>query len=190
VLNIREQSMCSEGANVAQDHGEVTRGSEREKVLSRRALLNRVTIIAGAIAGAMVALPVVGFVFGPLTRPEAEVWQPIGPVDDYAIGETVMVTFPDAERRSWSGHVGENTAWLQRWDDEEFVAYSHFCTHLGCPVFWFPDSRLFICPCHGGTFYENGEVAVEPPQEPLVRFPVRVREGQVEIRTAAAETAI
>nr|MBA2452624.1 Rieske 2Fe-2S domain-containing protein [Chloroflexia bacterium] len=47
--------------------------------------------------------------------------------------------------------------------------------------------RLFICPCHGGTFYENGEVAVEPPQEPLVRFPLRLRDGQVEIRTASVE---
>jgi menaquinol-cytochrome c reductase iron-sulfur subunit len=164
--------------------------ARRQEMLSRRRLLARVTVVAGAVAGALVSLPVLGFVFGPLTRRAAEVWQPVGEVDDFAVGETVMVTFPDAAPLAWSGQVGENTAWLQRRSDDEFVAYSHFCTHLGCPVFWFPDARLFICPCHGGTFYENGEVAVEPPQQPLVRFAVRVHEGQVEIRTAATETAV
>ena len=163
--------------------------SRRQHTLSRRKLLGRVTLVSSAIAGALVSLPVIGFVFGPLTRSAEEVWQPVGAIDDFAVGETVMVTFPDSAPLSWSGQVGENTAWLQRRGDDDFVAYSHFCTHLGCPVFWFPDSRLFICPCHGGTFYENGEVAVEPPQEPLVRFAVRLFEGQVQIRTADAETA-
>ena len=159
-------------------------------MLSRRRLLARVTVVAGAVAGALVSLPVLGFVFGPLTRRAAEVWQPVGAVGDFEIGETVSVTFANSAPLAWSGRVGENTAWLQRRSEGEFVAYSHFCTHLGCPVFWFPDARLFICPCHGGTFYENGDVAVEPPQEPLVRFAVRVREGQVEILTTAAETAV
>ncbi|HEX2282432.1 MAG TPA: Rieske (2Fe-2S) protein [Thermomicrobiales bacterium] len=162
---------------------------EREHVLSRRTLLGRITVAAGAIAGALASLPVVGFVFGPFTVSEDEEWQSVGPVDDYAVGETVMVTFPDAAPLPWSGQVGENTAWLQRRGEDEFVAYSHFCTHLGCPVFWFADARLFMCPCHGGVFYDNGEVAVEPPQEPLTRFAVRIHDGQVEIRTATPETA-
>jgi menaquinol-cytochrome c reductase iron-sulfur subunit len=163
--------------------------SRREEQLSRRKFLGRVTIVAGALAGALVSLPVIGFVFGPLTRRAGEVWQSVGAVDDFTVGETVMVTFPDAAPLAWSGQVGENVAWLQRRGEEEFVAYSHFCTHLGCPVFWLPDAKLFMCPCHGGSFYENGEVAVAPPTEPLVRFPVRLLDGQVEIRTAAVETA-
>jgi Rieske Fe-S protein len=31
------------------------------------------------------------------------------------------------------------------------------CAHLGCPVTWFPQSGLFMCPCHGGVYYENGD---------------------------------
>ena len=163
--------------------------ARRQEQLSRRTFLGRVTIVAGSIMGALVSLPVIGFVFGPLTRRAGEVWQSVGNIDDFSIGETVMVTFPDAAPLNWSGQVGENVAWLQRRAEDEFVAYSHFCTHLGCPVFWFPDAKLFMCPCHGGAFYENGEVAVEPPQEPLVRFAVRLVDGRVEIRTAAVETA-
>ena len=174
---------------MSENNAERVENGEREQVLSRRKFFARISIAAGAVAGAIVSLPVIGFVFGPLTRTRGEVWRSVGSVDEYAIGETVMVTFQDAAQLAWSGQVGEITAWLQRRDEEEFVAYSHFCTHLGCPVFWLPEARLFMCPCHGGTFYENGTVAVEPPERPLNRFPVRVLEGQVEIRTAAIETA-
>lgn len=158
-------------------------------LFSRRTFLSRISILAGAATGALVSLPVIGFVFGPLTRETVEEWQVLGPVDDFAVGETVLVNFPDATPLAWSGQVGEHTAWLQRRGEDEFIAFSHFCTHLGCPVFWFPEAHLFMCPCHGGTFDENGEVLVEPPTEPLTRFAVRVQAGNVEIRTEAAETA-
>lgn len=168
---------------------EAGENSERQELLSRRSFFSRISIVAGALAGAIVSVPILGFVFGPLTRSSEGDWQAVGPIGEFAIGETVLVTFQDPASLEWSGQVGEQTAWLQRRGEEEFVAYSHFCTHLGCPVFWLPEARLFMCPCHGGTFYENGEVAVEPPQKPLTQFAVRLRDGQVEIRTRAAETA-
>ena len=40
-----------------------------------------------------------------------------------------------------------------------------------------------MCPCHGGVYYEDGSVAAGPPPHPLSRYPVRVTDGQVEIRT-------
>ena len=46
---------------------------------------------------------------------------------------------------------------------------------------WLPDADLFMCPCHGGVFYNDGRVASGPPGRSLVRYPVRVRNGAVEI---------
>lgn len=155
--------------------------------MSRRKFFERVSLITGGIAGALVATPVIGFIFAPLIRPDDEIWRPVGEISDFEIGTTVKVEFPDASPLRWSGQAGENSAWLQRRGDEDFVAYSIYCTHLGCPVFWFGDAQLFMCPCHGGVFYEDGEVAVEPPVEPLVRFPLRLRQGRVEIRTSSIE---
>lgn len=93
-----------------------------------------------------VLLPVIGLGFGPLTRFADKEWQGVGAVDAFEIGEMVMVTCPEAAPLVWSGQVGENTACLQRRGAGEFVAYCHSCTHLGCPVFWFPDARLFMFP--------------------------------------------
>ena len=56
------------------------------------------------------------------------------------------------------------------------------CAHLGCPVTWFPQSGLFMCPCHGGVYYENGERAAGPPPRGLFHCVWRVRDGQLEIQ--------
>ena len=80
--------------------------------------------------------------------------------------------------------MARTAAWLRRESDDRFIAFSVNCTHLGCPVRWLPDANLFMCPCHGGVYYGDGTVAAGPPPHPLPRYPVRVREGQVEILTS------
>ena len=52
--------------------------------------------------------------------------------------------------------------------------FTNFCTHLGCPVEWFPQSGLFMCPCHGGVYYEDGQHASGPPPEGLYKCVWRV----------------
>jgi len=44
---------------------------------------------------------------------------------------------------------------------------------------------LFMCPCHGGVYYNDGTVAAGPPPKPLIRYDVRTLNGQVEIKTMA-----
>ena len=81
--------------------------------------------------------------------------------------------------------MSANTAaWLRREGDQQFVAFSINCTHLGCPVRWLPDASLFMCPCHGGVYYKDGTVAAGPPPGPLTNIPVRINNGQVEIETS------
>ena len=65
---------------------------------------------------------------------------------------------------------------------DQFLVFAINCTHLGCPVTWFPQSGLFMCPCHGGVYYENGDHASGPPPRRLYRMPWRVHEGQLEVQ--------
>ena len=69
-------------------------------------------------------------------------------------------------------------------DADEFIAFAVNCSHLVCPVRWMADANLFMCPCHGGVYYQNGAVAAGPPPSPLPRYPVRVKNGYVQIQTA------
>ena len=149
---------------------------------SRRQLLTRISLAAGALAAAIVALPSVAFLLG-LFKPR-EVWRAVGAVDSFQIGKTVEVSFLDSSPLSWAGVTAQTAAWLRRVGDLEFIAFSLHCTHLGCPVRWLQDAELFMCPCHGGVYYKDGRVASGPPRHPLIRYPARVNAGQVEILTS------
>jgi menaquinol-cytochrome c reductase iron-sulfur subunit len=153
-------------------------------VQSRRRFLTRVSVIAGGGAATTAAIPLVGFLLTPLRRAAPPVWRPVGSVDDFIVGDTVKINFLDAAPLPWAGFASQSAAWLRRTDDQEFTAFSGYCTHVGCPVRWLPEARLFMCPCHGGVFYHDGAVAAGPPPVGLARYPVRVRGDQVEIQSS------
>lgn len=154
---------------------------DRSDGFSRRRFLERLSIGLSGIAAAIIGIPVVGFLLSPLFEKVPEVWRSVGSVDSFRIGTTTAVIFKNASPLPWAGVTANSAAWLRRESEQNFVAFSINCTHLGCPVRWLPDANLFMCPCHGGVYYEDGEVAAGPPPRPLPRYSVRVRNGQVEI---------
>jgi menaquinol-cytochrome c reductase iron-sulfur subunit len=150
----------------------------------RRRFLTRLSLALSGAVGALLGLPVLGFLLAPLTRKEPRVWRAVGRVSDFAIGQTVNVRFEDASALPWSGVTARTAAWLRREDESRFTAYSVHCTHLGCPVRWMAEARLFLCPCHGGVYNADGTVSAGPPPKRLPTYPVRVRGDQVEIMTS------
>lgn len=150
---------------------------------SRRDFLVILSVALGGIASTVVGIPVIGALIAPLIRQPSETWRQVGKVDDFNVGATVEVGFQDASPLPWTGISAKTAAWLRRDSQDKFIAFSVDCTHLGCPVRWLPDANLFMCPCHGGVYYKDGNVAAGPPPRSLVQYPVRIRNGQVEIRT-------
>lgn len=148
---------------------------------ARRRFLTQVSLALSGVGAAIVGLPFVGFLAAPLLRKPPLTWAPVGPVSRFEIGQTVEVAFVDPSPLPWAGLAAQTAIWLRRATADEFVAFSVHCTHLGCPVRWVDTTELFMCPCHGGVFYENGAVAAGPPEEPLHRYPTRIRGGTVEV---------
>ncbi len=164
-----------------------TRKPSQGEALSpeRRRFMGRLSIALSAVAAAIVGVPVVGFILGPLIVTDKDVWRPVGAVDTFKAGETVSVSFLDPSPMAWAGVSAMTAAWLRRLESGDFVAFAVNCAHLGCPVRWLPKADLFMCPCHGGVYYADGSVAAGPPPRGLFKYPVRVREGQVEILASA-----
>ncbi|MEP6668612.1 MAG: Rieske (2Fe-2S) protein [Chthoniobacter sp.] len=159
----------------------------REETLAevnRRRFLEKLSIGLGALCAAILGLPVVGFLLAPLFRRAPGEWRSVGSVSQFEIGKTVVVSFIDASPLPWAGVTAKTAAWLRRVNDTEFIAFAVNCTHLGCPVRWLQDARLFMCPCHGGVYYEDGSVAAGPPPKPLTRYRLRVVNGDVQIQAA------
>lgn len=148
---------------------------------NRRNFLVRLSVTLGSVGAALIAVPSAAFLLGLRKSPRR--WRTVGTLDDFKIGQTVNVSFLDPSPLPWAGVTAQTTAWLRRVDDQNFIAFSTICTHLGCPVRWLAEANLFMCPCHGGVFYADGQVASGPPPRPLNRYPVRVNNNDVQILT-------
>jgi quinol---cytochrome c reductase iron-sulfur subunit, bacillus type len=150
--------------------------------MTRRRLLMALSIGSGAFAAALASIPVLGFFFSPMLRKFSPVWRDVGPLDQFQVGATVQINVLTSGGLPWDGPAQRVGAWLRRNNEQNFTVYSATCTHLGCPVRWIPSAELFMCPCHGGVYYKDGDVAAGPPPEPLQQFPVRVQDGQVQVQ--------
>jgi menaquinol-cytochrome c reductase iron-sulfur subunit len=136
-----------------------------------------------AVAGALLAVPVVGYLLSAFRRDDAaQSWIRLGSVDDFPEGQTRLTRYRNPAHVAWDGTTSEIPCWVRRLEGERFQVFSVHCTHLGCPVRWFAESGLFMCPCHGGVFYENGEHAAGPPPRGLYEYPHRVRGGALWVR--------
>jgi menaquinol-cytochrome c reductase iron-sulfur subunit len=163
----------------ASDDGESK--TETPEFTERRRFLNQVSIGLSGLLGIVLATPVLGFVFGP-RRSETEIaWRPIGAIEDFPVGQTVRATFLDPSPLPWAGFSAQTAAYVRQESEGQFTALSVYCTHVGCPIWWTDEAQLFLCPCHGGSFFRNGAVAGGPPRTALERYDIRVRDGQVEI---------
>lgn len=149
---------------------------------TRRDFLILISLGAGAIASAAVGIPLLGFLFAPLFEHSPSVWRPVGYLDEFKIGDTVEVTLLDPSPKPWGGAAAKTAAWLRRDNETSFTCFSVDCTHLGCPVRWEAQAELFMCPCHGGVYYKDGDVAAGPPPAPLQQYAVRVRGNAVEVQ--------
>ena len=158
-----------------------TVGQYHDQLISRRQFLSKLSLVLSAVFGGLVGLPVIGFLLAPLLRRPPGVWQTVGPLDAFSVGQTVLVQFRDPSPLPWAGVSARSAAWLRRAGERDFEAFAVNCTHLGCPVRWLADANLFMCPCHGGVFYRDGRASAGPPERPLFRYPMRVQRGEVQL---------
>jgi menaquinol-cytochrome c reductase iron-sulfur subunit len=151
---------------------------DEDAILSRRRFLNRISLALSGLAAAVVSVPIIAYLLSPLLQPEPDDWRDVGLVDDFRPGQTTEVAYDDPATLPWAGQTARTAVWLRRTAATDFTAFSVNCTHLGCPVNWRPEAALFLCPCHGGVYYDDGSVAGGPPPRPLTRLSVRVTQDQ------------
>lgn len=94
----------------------------------------------------------------------------IARVEEILVGDSLLFKYPeDSPARI-----------LVRIEEDVFVAYEQQCTHLSCPVIPHVDERELFCPCHHGVFdMMSGRPIQGPPQRPLARVQLEVREGVI-----------
>lgn len=158
---------------------------------TRRDLLLRLGIGLNALAAAALATPIVGYLLSPARRQkmqDALSWVELGALASFPEGQTRMATFRNPSTRPWDGQTADIPCWVRRLQGQDFQVFAVNCAHLGCPVRWFPQSNLFLCPCHGGAYYADGSRAAGPPPRGLFRYEFKVENDRLLIRAGMMPT--
>jgi menaquinol-cytochrome c reductase iron-sulfur subunit len=163
-------------------------GAFEGETVSRRRFMTGTAHIAGGIATAAFVLPAAGFALGPVFEEQEQPWQAVGAPDEFPddtyVPKVVTIVAGIGQAGKSTAYIRARNAQIDQDEPDEynqFIAISHRCMHLGCPVRFVSAAQRFICPCHGGVYDFQGQVDGGPPVRPLDRFYTRVRNGQVEL---------
>jgi Rieske Fe-S protein len=138
---------------------------------SRRTFLFKLSLVLNGAVGAVLAVPILGYLLGP-TKKSSNVgaWVDLGDISQFPVGVTRLIDFESPVNRLGDGETGKVACWVRRVTAQKFQVFAVNCAHLGCPVRWFSESKLFMCPCHGGAYYEDGSRASGPPERGLFEY--------------------
>ena len=140
--------------------------SEGEDEVTRREFVRFLMVGSGAFATGTVVVAALTSVRG---EEDAEARE-IALLEDLRSDRPVLFRYPS----------DDDPAILLLRPDGELVAYGQKCTHLGCVVYLDGSGEELVCPCHEGGFSAaNGDVLFGPPERPLPRISLEVREGAV-----------
>jgi Rieske Fe-S protein len=98
------------------------------------------------------------------------------------------VNYRNPVTTQWDGETGDVPCWVRRVSGNTFQVFAINCAHLGCPVRWFAQSQLFMCPCHGGAYYADGARASGPPERGLFEYEYKVIDGRLMISAGKMPT--
>jgi len=178
----------STSAKLAQKDNDVPPSDET--TLSRRGFFTKMGILFNGLVATALAVPIVQFLLSSITHGRSAylAWVPLGPVSAFPEGETRLATFRNPYVMPTDGKTVDTACWVRRVAGDQFQVFAVNCAHLGCPVRWFPQSGLFMCPCHGGAYYRDGSRASGPPERGLFEYPNKVENGLITIQAGELPT--
>jgi menaquinol-cytochrome c reductase iron-sulfur subunit len=169
----------------------------------RSRFLEGATLGLGAVIGGIVTLPAVGFALLPGFLKQKAHKVDLGPLTDFEENKWKIVTFI---RDPAQGEISRRTAFVRNNGllngDPSFTIISNRCAHVGCPVqpggpvFQKQEKTIkthngdvlitpvlpaagFICPCHGGSYDQEGNRIAGPPVRGLDRYEFDIENGRL-----------
>ena len=157
---------------------------------SRRAFLFKLSLVLNGAVGAVLAVPILGYLLGPALKRDKDynAWVSLGSADQFPEGETRLVDYRNPVTTNSDGATGNVACWVRHIQGKQFQVFAINCAHLGCPVRWFAQSQLFMCPCHGGAYYADGARASGPPERGLFEYEYSIVNNNLTINAGEMPT--
>lgn len=159
--------------------------------LSRRELFVKAGILLNGVVGIILATPILRYLLSPIVRGQGsgyDSWVALGNLRQFPSGETRLATYRNPVASNSDGQTADIPCWVRNIDGVTFQVFAVNCAHLGCPVRWFPQSGLFMCPCHGGAYYQDGSRASGPPERGLFQYDYKIAGDSLLIKAGQLPT--
>ena len=169
-------------SNVSTRNDDEPGRQEDSRIVSRRWLLFKASIALNGVVGAVLAVPVLRYLFAPWRKDSSyDSWVSLGSAGGFPAGETRLAFYKNPAMNPWDGQTDNVACYVRHAGGNQFQVFAINCAHLGCPVRWFPQSQLFMCPCHGGVYYADGSRAAGPPERGLFTYNWKIVSGELRI---------
>jgi Rieske Fe-S protein len=156
--------------------------SDEARVVSRRWMLLSAGVALNGLVGVFLAVPIVRYLLAPWRKDASyDSWVSLGDIGLFPVGETRLANYKNPSANPWDGQTDNVACYVRREGAAQFKVFAVNCAHLGCPVRWFPQSQLFMCPCHGGVYYADGSRASGPPERGLFTYDWQIVSGELKI---------
>lgn len=142
--------------------------------VDRRGFIVRAIQGLGALIAGALGLPAIGYLFSPAKTTSSGGWIDVGDMARLGVRAPEEVTFRKTKLDGWKIVSEKSTAWVVKLKENEVVAYSPQCTHLGCAYTYDVDKDEFACPCHASNFSLDGRVLMGPAPRDLDRYHVKI----------------
>ena len=156
---------------------------KKSEVNRRKFMEVGIYTIGGTIAAAS-SMALATFAVGPSFKKEKAKWIPVEletGEDNNAGFQRVVLEYETKD--GWLTSTERKLAYVKRTKENEIIAISADCTHLGCIVTWDEDQNLFKCPCHDGRYDPDGKVIAGPPPAPLHRHKTKIEDDRLFVST-------
>ena len=179
-------------------------GAEEPERYPRAVFLELSTLGIGAAIGGLVTIPALGFMIAPAFVGQENDEVDLGPLDNFPEQQYVVAQFNS--KKDEPPNVGRRAAFIRNNGQlngvPSFTIISNRCAHVGCPVqpggpvFQKEEKTIktangdvlmtpvlpaagFICPCHGGSYDQEGNRIAGPPVRGLDRYEFDIVNGRL-----------
>jgi len=154
-----------------------TDGEDRRSFLART---SSALMVFGLAAGYGLFATLMGWFLFP-RHGQRKLWHYLVDLPSFRLGESLTYTSPNGQKVAVTRTGEEGT-------QQDFIALSSICPHLGCQVHWEVQNNRFFCPCHNGAFDPEGNPIAGPPKDAgqsLARYPLKVENNLLFIQVEA-----
>ena len=157
---------------------------DKKQQVSRRQFLNYTLMgVGGFMAAGMLISPVRMAIDPVLKSSDSGDLANVGLSVDDITTDPQRIEWTVDQVDGWYESQVSRSAWVYKDDNDEVVAFSPICTHLGCVVSWEGSEQHpneYFCPCHDGRYLKDGtNVPGTPPLAPLSVYEQEIKDGML-----------